>query len=151
MNLNKIRTLSVEQWRWVFVAWFALWRVDFKLRFDKSDWLMELLGGCPELTPSKVRQEIAEQMHESVRIAARLHPLSPACLPKSVVLLNMLRRATIPAKLCLGVSKQKVSDKGASSESSTPTLSSHAWIEISEGPVCEPESVRDDFTLVGIP
>lgn len=75
-------------------------------------------------------------MHEAVRLAARLHVLSAACLPRSIVLADMLQSRGHPANVLLGVAK------------SGQALSSHAWVEVDGFLVAEPESVEQDFTRV---
>ena len=77
---------------------------------------------------------VAAQMHESVRLAARLHFLAAACLPKSLVLADMLSAYGIKAAVVIGVSKND------------GRFSSHAWVEIEGQMVVEAESVVDTFT-----
>lgn len=74
------------------------------------------------------------EMHESVRLAARLLPGHAACLPRSIVLSDMLRRRGYAARVVLGVNK-------AHGE-----LSSHAWVEVAGVMVGEPETVGAEFS-----
>lgn len=137
---RRLAALSRHQCWWVVVAWCQLWFTQIRLRVDRTDWLSDLLQRPTPSHNSKSDQALATALHESVRLAARLHPLKPACLPKSIVLLGLLRRRGIQAALCLGVNK--------SEGSSTRALHSHAWVEIFDGPVCERSTVREDFQLV---
>ncbi|GHA04108.1 hypothetical protein GCM10008090_11770 [Arenicella chitinivorans] len=75
----------------------------------------------------------ASQVHESVRLAARLHWLPLACLPKSIVLLDMLQTMGIPACLKLGVNKRE------------QQFASHAWVQVGSAMIGEPEHVKDRF------
>jgi len=81
----------------------------------------------------------AEQVHESVRLAARLHLLPMQCLPRSIVLTNMLVSLGMPAKMFIGVRKGlgKEVDKG---------IESHAWVELHGHLLVEPATVEQDFT-----
>lgn len=84
-----------------------------------------------------MHESIAERsklMHESVRLAARIHPGTAECLPRSIVLADMLRQRGFDARVKLGVAKldQK--------------LASHAWVECQGVTVGERESVGADFT-----
>ena len=77
---------------------------------------------------------LAAKMHEAVRLAARLHFYRAECLPKSVVLADMLTKRGLNAVVAIGVNK-----KGDS-------LTSHAWVELDGLMIGEPESIRQDFT-----
>ncbi|RBP49645.1 transglutaminase superfamily protein [Arenicella xantha] len=75
-------------------------------------------------------------MHESVRLAARLHIVSMACLPRSIVLADMLRRQGDRAIVRIGVNKAGVQ------------FVSHAWVEVDGCMVGEPEHVSEQFALL---
>lgn len=75
-------------------------------------------------------------MHESVRLAARLHFFAAACLPRSIVLADMLRARGFNAAVLLGVTKVDT------------RLASHAWVEVNGVMVAEPENVELDFRRV---
>jgi hypothetical protein len=145
VKVANLKTLSAQQWRWVWVSWWSIWWIQCKLRWDRTDWLMQRLEETSVSQEDQAQRRLAEQMHESVRIAARLHPWRAECLPKSLALMRLLERVPLNARLCLGVRKQKAG--------SEPQLSSHAWVELGGGPICEPESVQREFRLVrtGLP
>ena len=73
-------------------------------------------------------------MHEAVRLAARCHIGKTDCLPRSIVLAEMLRRRSQNAHIMLGVAKRG------------DNISSHAWVEIDGKMIAEPESVGSDFS-----
>lgn len=81
--------------------------------------------------------DIAGELHESVRVAARLVPFKAECLPRSIVLQRLLLRRGIPAVVRLGVGKAALQ------------LHSHAWVEIAGQPIAEKASVNDDFSVIG--
>lgn len=71
-----------------------------------------------------------------VDAAARYTPMSATCLPKSLVLQQLLRREGIETALRIGVRKA-----GAA-------LDGHAWLEYRGVPVADPPSVHDCFTVL---
>ncbi len=78
-----------------------------------------------------------KRMHESVRLAARMHFFDAACLPRSIVLADMLKhRGVVAAKVRLGVGLESSS------------LASHAWVEVNGEPVAEPERMASDFIRI---
>lgn len=79
---------------------------------------------------------MALPMYESVRLAARLHVLSMACLPKSIVLADMLCVRGAKASVRIGVGKTGTQ------------LASHAWVEIDGVMIGEPESVSTSFAQI---
>ncbi len=92
--------------------------------------------GLPKVLPKAQY----EALHEAVRLAARAHPMRPACLPKSIVLVAMMRNNGYQAKVVLGVAKDN------------DRLASHAWVEARIDDVWqmigEPEAVSVDFSRI---
>ena len=148
MKLNSLRALSVDQWRWAFSAYFRLWLVQLCIKFGSSSWLMTKieLAGCKDQiltnnTESQISKELdrAVEMFESIRLAARCQFWDTDCLPRSIVLADMLNGSTaVTAIVILGVSKQ---EHGLS-------LASHAWVELNGQIVAEPEEVTTNFSRV---
>ena len=150
MKLSKITSLNREQLLWIIRAYFRLGMINFRLRSKDSKWLASRLNlnrpqnfsAATELfLATHTKQEgdnsemlRAKQMHESVRIAARLHLTKTDCLPRSLVLVEMLNIAGHEAELKIGVTKD-----------SQGNLASHAWVELSGVMVAEPESVSSQF------
>jgi len=76
------------------------------------------------------------EVHESVRLASRLHFLPADCLARSIALAGMLQCQSYEAKVFLGVKKGQNS------------FASHAWVELDGTMLGEPESVKSDFTAL---
>jgi len=138
MKKSTIINLSLSQWWWVFEAYWRLWWVHLRTKMRRGSvsnhWLRTRLAVVSE--PSKAQPgqlKKAILMHEAVRLASRLHWIEMACLPRSIVLVDMLNSKERIAMIKLGVNKQH--DK----------LVSHAWVEVGGVMVAEPESVADDF------
>lgn len=145
LKYQSFHNLSVRQLGWVWCAYWRLWpvllRIKFKQFFDGNRWLarkLTVVQNSPNNQPTdrSANSSLAAQMHESVRLAARVQLLSAECLPKSIVLADMLIASGRQASVVIGVSK-----KGG-------TFSSHAWVEVDGEIVAEPESVRDDFAKI---
>lgn len=144
MILSSLTQLSAKQKRWVWTAWWRLWWVQLRLKFGRSSWLSSLLQGAEPKLTGPDQQRLALALHESIRLAARAHPLKVECLPKSIVLVTMLKNMGIESKLCLGIAKQD----SASSADLRLGFSSHAWVELADGPIGESDSLARDFELV---
>lgn len=109
--------------------------VLLRIKFKQSKWLATKINfSTQESTPSGSAEPWFLEMHESVRLAARLLPGRVACLPRSIVLSDMLRRRGHAANVVLGVNK------------AGGTLSSHAWVEVAGAMVGEPETVGAEFS-----
>ena len=108
------------------VAWLNS-RLDFSDRLNVAEAVMQ---------QPQNNLQLAVNMHEAVRLAARLQPGRVECLPRSLVLADMLNARSYSAVVKLGVAKNQ------------GTLASHAWVEIDGGMVCEPETVGSDFSKI---
>lgn len=138
-----LRKLSIKQFGWVLEGIVRLLSAQRDLRFDWPSVVSELQAQTTEhLRPDQsvdyTELESATQMAESVRVAARLLPSQPACLPRSLVLTRMLRRRGINSALCIGVAKG----------SAPRSLASHAWVEIADCAVAEPIDPSKNFQVV---
>ena len=71
-----------------------------------------------------------------IRGAASLHPLPVACLERSIVLRQMLRRRGVEAELKIGVRREG------------EKVRAHAWLEHDGRPVGEPEEVEERFATL---
>ncbi len=149
MKLISLTTLSFDQWRWICSAYFRLWKVQVCIKVGSPSWLMSRVeltqtNGQVQInnhTESQVSKELdrAVEMFESVRLAARCHFWNTDCLPRSIVLADMLNRhSALTAVVILGVNKL---EKGLN-------LASHAWVELNGQIVGEPEKVREDFNKI---
>ncbi len=158
-KIKVIQYLSLAQWGAIWSAYWRLWpmllRIKFKQFSKDTSWItknitlvnseasnlssqnMRAVDGQPESGREfelAEQLEIAQQLHESVRLAARLHFLPAHCLPRSLVLSNMLEARNIEARVYIGVSKK---ENG---------FASHAWIEVCKQMIAEPEAIERDFT-----
>lgn len=122
--------------------------MQIKLRLSGARWLMRQANRSQDVGSHSLGahssgdgRDKAELMFESIRLAERSHPLSIACLGKSLVLHKMLRGIDIPAVLRIGVNLNKEDQ----TDRSVPMLSSHSWVEIGGVPVGEPDDVQTEF------
>jgi hypothetical protein len=141
LKYQSFQKLSLLQLGWLWCAYWRLWpvllRIKFKQFFDGNRWLARKLTVVPSRPTGRVADSsLAAQIHESVRLASRLHFLDAECLPRSIVLTEMLIARGIQASVVIGVSK-----KGGQ-------FSSHAWVEVDGIMVAEPESVKGDFAKI---
>lgn len=156
-KINKIQIPSFTQWRAVWSAYWHLWpfilQIKFKQFFNDTGWITKNItfvqnepldrsaihgsqnnaGDVAQLELAR-QLELAKQLHESVRLAARLHFLPVHCLPRSIVLANLLKVRNIEAQVYIGVSKNE------------NDFASHAWLEVCGQMVAEPEAVGHNFT-----
>lgn len=138
-KVNIFQRLSLRQWGWLIIAYWRLWpvllRIKFKQFFANTAWFRKKVAILPNMeTETVFESQLAQQMHESIRLAARLHFFRAECLPKSIVLADMLSARGLAANVVIGVSKKN------------SNFSSHAWVEIDGQMVSEPESIKTDFT-----
>jgi hypothetical protein len=138
-KLRKAFQLSASDWLLVIqaVGWFAV--VEFGLRVLKLKTLLALLQndrqadreGCARAPTNP------ERVGYCVELASRLHPLRPTCLKKALVLLALLARRGVKARVIIGAAK------------SDGKLDAHAWIE-HQGRVIMGGPARDRYsTLYG--
>lgn len=83
------------------------------------------------------KDERIEEVRLSIALAAKLLPFKSKCLPRSIVMADLLSQEQINAVVKIGVRKQ--SNK----------LLSHAWVEVDDVVVCEPEVVEERFERLG--
>jgi len=155
-NIVLIQSLSWRQWSTLWSAYWRIWpivlRIKFKQFFKDAQWLsrkvtfVDISNEAPQVfsEPQSCKQQdeiksqlrLAIELHELVRLAARLHFFRAECLPRSIVLVDLLKRRGISASTMIGVSKQGTQ------------LASHAWAEVNGIAVVEPESLEQNFTVL---
>ncbi len=138
---NIFQRLKLRQWGWLWSAYWRLWpvliRIKFKQFFKDANWLRKKVTIIDHQTENKESDsQRATQMHESVRLAARLHFFSAECLPRSIVLADMLNADGAQASVVIGVSKK------------SNNFISHAWVELDGSTVMERETVKEEFTIL---
>jgi len=141
MKTELIQGFSVNQLVWMWCAYWRLIGVKLRIQFRQQGWLKSKITlakaeSAPKSAWSLPIQPVVEAMHESVRLAARCQIWKATCLPRSIVLADMLARKGINAAVILGVNKNG------------SALASHAWVEVNGVMVCEPESVSGEFLQV---
>ena len=136
---NLIQRFRVIRWRYVWLAYWRLWFVILKIKLTSVKWLKNEVSFTQKTpAPTLTYLKVALDLHESVRLAARLHFKSVGCLPKSIVLKKMMAELGMAAKVYIGVAKL---DKG---------IASHAWVELDGQMICEPEEVATSFNRLSV-
>ena len=123
--------LFINVWR----AYWRIWVVVRKIRAKDNDWFVAQISLRDKNVAqgNRAAKDHFNEMHESVRLAARLHGKWCQCLPRSIALSSLLRQQGENAEVCLGVVKRG------------DALASHAWVEVDGQMVSEPQQVADDF------
>lgn len=121
---------------WLWVAYWRLWVVLMRIKLKQQSWLRSKISFVKDLPHEScpIQANYVSDMHEAIRLAARLHFLQAACLPRSIVLADMLSARGVKANVFLGVARHG------------ERLLSHAWVAVNGQMVAEPESVKEDFT-----
>lgn len=130
-----IQALSASHYLWVWSAYWRLWLILLRIKFSQASWLTNQIefSGAKGTIP-QTDLVMALDMHEAVRLAARLHFMPAQCLPRSLVLVAMLKKRGSSASVRIGVVK------------TGREIASHAWVELDGKMVGEAESVGKDFT-----
>jgi len=113
-----------------------LW-VRFRLWQAGPSWLeskLSPLNDASDMQSAQVHFQYAVQLYEIIRLAARCQYRQSACLPKSIVLYEMLQSKGYAVQLKIGVNK------------TAQRLYSHAWVEFDGKMISEPEQVAQQFT-----
>lgn len=119
--IRRILSLRPREKLLVSIAFLEHSRIDLELRMIGFRKLLSQIERETPVAESAVRDEDIERARQYARwvgIAARVHPLNPQCLHRSLVLHRWLRRESLPSRLRIGVRKE-----GSS-------LLAHAWIEL---------------------
>ena len=142
--------LNGLQWLWLLEAYLRLWAILIRIKVKQQNWLQAQFTFEDSQTEAKETQNlIALKMHESVRLAARLHFLTVECLPRAIALNAMLRCRGFDTNVVLGV---KVNQCNFDADNRfIPSLASHAWVELSGSMIGEPEAVAGRFVSIGAP
>lgn len=142
--LKQFSQLSFSQKRALFEALYRLSFVVIQIKFRSMSWFMEnSIEGNSVDADKNVNDAVitagtnaAESLHESIRLASRLLPFSCECIPRSIVLRDMLQKEGVAAKVRVGVKKENVS------------LQSHAWVEVYGEAICENNALNANFTPI---
>ena len=132
--MQTARQLSPRDWLVLVEAWWALLGSYFALRWMKFDHIQALTS--PATGNGAVSSDVlawAWRRQRLVSMAASVHLLSMSCLPRALALLWMASRHGIPAQLCIGINK------------SAAGALAHAWVEIQNEKIGEPEDIDERF------
>ena len=134
---NTLKHLSRRERAWLRQAWLFLPVVNVLLRrIGYRRTLGWLQTRCARKAASVLPEADAAALGRLVNIAARYSVLPVNCLPRSMVLWWLLRRAGVAADLRIGVQKE------------ADVLMAHAWVEFAGVPVGDTGSGRyDAFAL----
>lgn len=77
--------------------------------------------------------QVATGLHESVRLASRLLPFPCECVPRSIVLRDLLRKKGVDSNIKIGVKTANLN------------LQSHAWVEVFGEAIGENNDLKDSF------
>lgn len=150
---NSLKNLNVTQWGALWRAYWRLWLVQIKIKWGKSGWWLskvQLKENAQDNAPIDDRPDKhnglskdADQLFELVRLAARMHLWQTACLPKSIVLADMLnvKHGENRALVVLGVQRL---DAGKTDR----PIAGHAWVELNGVIIGEPGSIGEQFTKI---
>lgn len=116
---------------WVTEAYFKMILINRRLKKRDNSWLKSAICSdhirAHEGDLSSEQRALVRGIHFAVQRAARFQLTKSDCMPRSLVLRDMLQRRSIPAELKLGV------QKGESG------LASHAWVEVLGEKIGEPD------------
>jgi hypothetical protein len=156
--LSTLRRLTLAQWGCLWAAYWRLWVVQIKIKWAEPGWWLTKVqiagtevsayqnGDTPtsnENTNSDHSINEPDQLFEIVRLAARMHLWQTACLPRSIVLADMLNAALGDNQAVLLLGVQQLGAGNAD-----PSIASHAWVELDGRVVGEAERVAKQFTQI---
>ena len=139
-KLAKLKAMSgTERW-WLLQAWLLLpvvkillWQIGYRRTVANLERWLPLHSGNLN-TGNREMQQLADTFGRLVNGAANHSLVAINCLPRSLVLWWMLRRAGLSADLRIGVQKE------------AGDFAAHAWIEHCGQVVTENAQVRIDYT-----
>lgn len=127
-KLAKLKAMSGNERRWLLQAWlllpvvrFLLWQIGYRRTLSHLQRLFSLNSGNPDVG-------LAATLGRLVNMAANHSLLEITCLPRSLVLWAMMRRAGLAADLRIGVQKK------------ADVFAAHAWVEYAGVPVNDQSS-----------
>ncbi len=139
-KLAKLKAMSGNERRWLMQAWMLLpvvkvllWQIGYRRTLANLERWLPLQPGNPGTANHKTQQQ-AITLGRLVNMAANHSPFVINCLPRSLVLCGMLRRAGLTAELRIGV--QKESD----------AFAAHAWVEYGGQALNENTTVVADYS-----
>lgn len=131
---TNFRRLSPRERRLFLQAWVMLPIAAIRVRLSGAASFLD----APAVTspPSPSPPPIVREAARMVSAAARFGPLTASCLPRSIVLQQLLRREGIMTDIRVGVRK------------ADGLLDGHAWVEYHGVAVSDPPDVPERFTVL---
>ena len=148
-KLAKLNAMSGQERRWLLQAWMLLpvvkvllWQIGYRRTFANLERWLRLQSGDVNIADHEKQQQ-AILLGRLVNMAANHSPFVINCLPRSLVLWGMLRRAGLAADLRIGV------------QTAAEGFMAHAWIEYCGQAVSEDRKMMVDYSpfadLIGGP
>lgn len=131
-NLSRFLALAPDERRRWIAAWFALLAADLHLRLAPAGALRSALAPPRERPGRRADREAARDLARAVASAAAHHLWPMSCLPRSLALWRLLRTRGIAARLRIGVRRES-------------GLAAHAWVEVDDLPISEPQAIAERF------
>lgn len=135
-KLAKLKAMSGKERRWLLQAWLLLpvvkillWQIGYRRTVANLERWLPLPSGDFKVADRETQQQAVSLSH-LVNMAANHSPLVINCLPRSLVLWGMLRRAGLVTDLRIGVQKESAA------------FSAHAWVEFNG------QALNEDATVV---
>ncbi len=139
-KLAKLKAMSGNERRWLMQAWVLLpvvkvllWQIGYRRTLANLERWLPLHSGNLKTSKNETQQQ-AVTLGRLVNMAANHIPLVINCLPRSLVLWGMLRRAGIAADLRIGVQKE------------AEAFAAHAWVEYGGQALSENAAVVVDYS-----
>ena len=132
-RFRRLISLSREERALFRRSWFLLPIALIQLRFRSVLQTQERLERMTARA-DEVRGLEPQRVAELVAAAARAHLIPIRCLPRSLVLQQLLRRGGHDAELCFGVAREGTD------------LLAHAWVEVGGVPLAEPAALDERFS-----
>ena len=144
-HLKRFVNLSLSQKRDICQAMYYLSSMVVQIKIRSLSWFWEnsITNATSEFDnklSDKTKAELintAQNLHESIRLASRLLPFPCECVPRSLVLRDMLQKKGVAAKFQIGVNKENLS------------LQSHAWVEVYGEAIGEKDDLKTTFKPIG--
>jgi hypothetical protein len=138
--LRRITVLSPADRRALAVATVLVWALRVGIRVLPLPLLQGVLAGGSRRRAERAGRAVTvlERVAWAVNVASRSVPRGVTCLTRGLAAQGLLRRAGVPARLCIGVARGRQG-----------RLEGHAWVE-SDGRIVIGGAERDRYTLVAV-
>jgi len=132
-RLQQLAQLSGPQQRMLARAWMHIPWTLWRLRTQGYDRVRKAIDALPLKHPPQTTPDALCALGEAVNIAARHGPWTCTCLPRSMVLHELLRRQGLDTQLRIGVRR---SGNG---------IKAHAWVEYGGQPINDRTDIAANY------